>query len=158
MWLTPLPQHAQGKLVYYSEQWLFESVAEFRGYDLSPYHERCGIAAMSPADLGRIAWVRVDGQPWYGPCLVVDVADRAHFARAVYYIGEVAEVSGRVRELFGFRSGADGYVWIGACPPALDALPPAETYFPPLEIDTLEPERQYSMWPYPPQELPTGCW
>lgn len=156
-WMTPLPQHAQGKLVYYGPQYLSEANAEFRGYDLAPYWQRCGVAVMSPADLGRTVWLRVDGGEWIGPCLAVDVAARIHFARAVWYVREIVEVPQSVRDLLGFENGVPGYTWIGACPPAVSDLPPAEAYDPPLDVDTLTPDARYSMFPYPPQELPAEC-
>lgn len=156
-WMTPLPQHASGKLVYYGPQYLVEANAEYRGYDLAPYWERCGVAVMSPADLGKTLWVRSNDSEWIGPCLAVDVAARGHFARAVWYVEEIVEVPKTIRDKIGFKSGVPGYVWMGACPPPLDLIQPSEPYAPPLDIDIYTPGVHYDMWPYPEQELPGEC-
>ncbi len=154
-WTTPMPQHAVGKLVWYGSQNLVEANAEYRGYDLTGYKDRCGVATMSPTDLGKVMWLRAPTRTgWYGPCLAVDVAARIHFARAVYYVNEIVEVSTKVRDLYGFENGIWGEVYVGACPPPLLMLRDAELYSPPLERDIYRPEQRYSFYPYPAQELP----
>lgn len=155
MWLTPLPQHAEGKLVYYGSQALVEANADWHSYDLSPYRDRCGGALMSPANLGHIFWVRVPGRNWYGPCLSVDVAQRSHFYDYVYRVKDIAEVASNIRDLYGFVHGINGEVWVGACPP-LDRSQP-EPYLPPISWDFAPFERTPSFYPYPPQELPVRC-
>lgn len=150
-WLTPLPQHAAGKLVYYGPQYLSEANADYRGYDLSPYWNRCGVAVMSPADLGRMVWVRKPGGEWLGPCLAVDVAARIHFARAVWYVGEIVDVPKSVRDALGFEFGMPGEAWIGQCPQEGEA----QAYDPPkVFVDEVGPNPNFV---YPPQELPASC-
>ena len=151
-WLTPLPQHAEGRLVRYGPQYLVEANAEFRGYDLSPYRDRCGLAAMSPADLGRILWLRLPGGEWYGPCLVVDVAMRKHFYTYVQEYQEIVEVGDRQRKLLGdWPSSAWGEVFVGRCPPRLGQ---------PILYrltDVRQGGPHSSFYPYPAQEIPARC-
>lgn len=162
-WLTPMPIYAQGKLVWYGNQRLVEANAEYRGYDLSFYKERCGVAVMSPTDLGKIVWIRprpVEGEPlgpWYGPCLSVDVAARAHFARTIGFMREIAEVSTIIKEEFGFEYGVWGQIYVGQCPsPTLDLLRP-DDYDPELVEDKYNAHIAYSLYPYPEQEIPIDC-
>lgn len=154
-WNTPMPQHAAGKLVVYGPQYLVEANAEWHGYDLAPYTDRCGVSAMSPADLGRVIWMRLPGGAWYGPCLTVDVSKRSQFAYVVYYVGELVEVARPQAKRFGFEYGAEGEVWVGLCPP--DAESEAAPYAPPLEVDIYRPGKSYPMYPYPAQQWPVDC-
>ena len=153
-WLTPSPAHAEGLLVRYCPADLVEQVAAFRGYDLSPYRDRCGVSLISPADLGRVVWLRVPGGEWYGPCLAMDAANRAHFHRIVYRNREVAEVPNALAARFGFCCGAPGEIYIGRCPP--DGAGEPREYRPPLALDAPDSYTP-SMWPYPAQELPRQC-
>ncbi len=152
-WLTPMPAHAQGLLVVYGSQQLVEANAAFHGYDLSPYRDRCGLSAISPADLGRVMWIRTGGD-WYGPCLAVDVAAIRDFYNVVYVNGEIAEIGRLQSDLFGFRYSAFGEVAVSLCPPALSSAP--QWYSPPLR-EAAPGQIEPSMWPYPPQEFPTDC-
>ena len=154
-WLTPLPQHASGLLVNYGSQYVIERAAAYRDYDLSPYRERCGLATVTPVHLGRIAWVRAPGGPWYGPCLVTDTQQMAHFYWGVWVVKEIAEVTRPVAALLGFRSGMPGEVWIGACPPDGGSQP--TPYLPPLEWYNGEPRPIFGTPTYPAQELPAHC-
>lgn len=152
-WLTPLPTHAQGWLVNYGSQNVVEAVAAYRGYDLAPYPERCGVSAMSPADLGQLAWLRLPDGEWYGPCLVMDVAAREHFEQYVRN-GEVLEIPRWLAERLGFTHGALGESFIGACPPVPESAP--EWYLPTWRYDP-RPTITPSMYPYPAPQLPVDC-
>lgn len=152
-WLTPQPSSSIGLLVNYGSQQLIEDQAWYRGYDLEGYWERCGIASISPAHLGQVAWVRTDGE-WLGPCLVVDVMARHHFYRGVYWIGEVAEVPRWVASKLRFENGVQGEVWFGRCPPEAGTVA-GEEYRPPLLWDW--GDTQPIFWPFPPQQLPGIC-
>ena len=158
-WLTPMPQHAAGKIGYYGPQYLAEANADFHGYDLAPYIDRCGLAVMSPADLGKIVWLRAGDSEWYGPCLGVDVAQRVHFYDYVTRIGELVEVPQSVREHFGFEWVVTGEVWVGACPPGRVTQPEsyAELVTQTATWDHAPFERTPSFAPYPPQQWPEDC-
>jgi len=148
-----MPTHAEGLLVAYGSQGLVEANAEYRGYDLSPYWQRCGVATMSPADLGKIIWLKVDGGEWLGPCLAVDVAAQVDFDRIVYKMHEVAEVPFWMAEMMGFENGGWGQVYIGDCSPGDGSV--AQTYAP-LKTEW-QGEARPLFWPYPTQELPRDC-
>jgi hypothetical protein len=151
-WLSPMPQHSMGLLVNYGDQSYIEGNAEFRGYDLSHYPRRCGVASVTPSLLGRIVWVRRENTAWYGPCLVVDVMARHHFYDGVYVKHEILEVPRWLCDWLGFQNGAQGYVWVGQHPP--DRAPgPAREHQPWLTLDTGQ-DAHPLFWPYPPQQLP----
>lgn len=154
-WMTPAPRHTYGRLVRYGPQSLIEANAEYRGYDLSPYPHRCGVAAISPANLGQIVWLRLPSGEWQGPCLAVDVAARSDFARIVYHVQEIAEVPDRLAELFGFENGAWGEAAFSACPPSEPSMP--KQYQPRLQTDDDHSESSPLFWPYPEQQLPQEC-
>ena len=154
VWLTPSPRHAQGLLVRYGPQWLVEQVAEYRGYDLSPYSDRCGVSLISPSDLGRVVWIKQADGSWYGPCLAMDAAAREHFAWIVYNNWEVAEVPNFLAEKMGFCCGQMGEIFIGICPP-VDSTP--EFYRPPKIWETDPGTVTPSMYPYPAQVFPGEC-
>lgn len=154
-WLTPAPAHAYGRLVRYGPQYLVEANADYRGYDLSPYPERCGVAAISPANLGQIVWVRLPGGDWQGPCLAVDVAARSDFARIVYYVQEIVEVSNDIAAFFGFEYGIWGEAAFSVCPPSEASMP--KSYQPRLQTDDDHSEPNPLFWPYPEQQLPQAC-
>lgn len=155
-WLTPQPQLSVGYLVNYGDQSVVEGMAWWRDYDLAPYYRRCGIAAMSPVHIGRIAWVRVEGGPWNGPCLVLDVVAQHDYARAVYDLGEIAEVPRWLAHRLGFENGLEGQVWFGVCPPPTEDWTIARPYAPRLRWS--EPgERRPHFDRYKAQELPGHC-
>src|SRR3989304_7199129 len=89
---APQPQLSAGLLVTYGNQQLVQANAAYRGYDLGQLPDECGLAAISPAMLGAVAWVRVPGGRWLGSCLVVDVAGRTHAYESIYVRQEVAGV------------------------------------------------------------------
>lgn len=153
-WLTGQPIHAQGRLIRYGPDSLTALVAHNLGYDLTPY--KCGVAMPSPADLGKIVWLRVGNGPWYGPCLSMDVARRQDFYEIVYRRREVAEVSDSTRAALGnFPSSAWGETFLGECPPPDGD--PAYIFEPKLIWDTPPHEQTPSNYPYPAQEMPGEC-
>lgn len=165
--ITPLPSDVPlyGKFVNYGGQQLVEANAAFHGYDLSPYWNRCGAAAMSPVDLGRIFYVMPTEGPAagqvIGPCVFIDSSQRTsgHFTYSVYTLGETVEAGGNLRDALGLEYGLWGYVWVGLCPPddwsELDLT--TEIYRPPLVIDEPPYEADPRYYPYPPQEMPIDC-
>lgn len=153
--MIPQPQYSKGLLVDYGDRSYIEGNAQYRGYDLSPYFHRCGIASISPAHLGRIAWVRVDGAKFYGPCLVVDVMAQ-HDACAGIRRGEIAEIPRYIMEWFGARNGVQGYVWFGVCPPPTEDWRLPRVYKPRMHWSR-PGERRPNFWPWPEQELPELC-
>ena len=106
---------------------------------------------MSPADLGKVVWVRADGFDWYGPCLAVDVAARTDFLGYVNDLHEIAEVGKPLRDLFGFESSVPGEIWVGQCP--------RENSMPMIYRVKPEYSRELtpSFYPYPKQEMPREC-
>jgi len=166
-WSAPQPMYSAGLIVIYGNQNLVEANAIFRDYDLSRYPNRCGISAISPAQLGKVAWVRIPGGGWIGPCGVIDAVARADAYRAIYETREIAEVTWDMAAALGFTNGGQwGQIFFGLCPP-IDgihtqgqewsdyAVP--ELYAPPLVIDYDASEPHRSFYPYPIQQRPTVC-
>lgn len=155
-WMTPQPKYSMGLLVNYGDRSYLEGNAQYRHYDLSPYHNRCGIASISPAHLGQIAWLRTETTKWYGPCLVVDVMARHHACQGIYNKHEIAEIPRDIANWFGFENGAGGYVYFDRCPPPTDDWLIPRRYRPPLKFDDGS-ERHPLFWPYPDQQMPVPC-
>ncbi len=153
-WMTPAPRHAEGLLVYYGPDWLAEANADYRGYSLNGFRDRCGLAVMSPADVGKVVWVRLLSGEWYGPCLAVDVGARHDFYDLVYMKREVAEVTTTLRDLLKFKYGSSGWgeIYVGLCPPEGESK--AEEYQPLLSYSQ---EPSPTFWPYPKQQWPMEC-
>lgn len=157
-WGYPQPVYSSGLLVTYGSQSLVEANADYRSYDLSVYPDRCGLSGISPAGLGRIAYVRTAGSDWIGPCLVVDAVGKVDAYGSIYDRHEIAEVSRSVAEELGFQYGSEGFIWFGLCPPNPDSLwPQPQPYSPPLVWDTGEPDGHRSWGPYPSQQIPIDC-
>ncbi len=154
VWLTAMPSHVIGNFVYYGPQYLIESNAAYRGYDLSFYRDRCGMSAISPADLGKIVWIKVDDGSFYGPCLFVDVGAWEDYYTLVYVNREIAELGEIQRAMLGFKSIQDGELSVSLCPPGKKSRP--EVYQPPLEWSNslVYPVSNY---PYPKQQMPVEC-
>ena len=95
-WMTALPNHASGTIVNYGDSQLMQDQAIYRDYDLNGYVS--GIAVMSPSDLGRPFWIRVNNV-WYGPFLAVDTSTRHDFCDNVGYRREVAEVPSNIMRI-----------------------------------------------------------
>lgn len=151
-WMTPMPQHSRGLLVYYGSDELALANAHYRGYTLDGFKDHCGLSVMSPADLGKIVWVRLSKYEWYGPCLGIDVGARQDFYRLIYKNKEVVEISTTLRNRLGFVNGIKGEVWVGKCPPTEEDLP--LVYQPPLAFSY---ERNPLFWPVTPQQFPVPC-
>lgn len=152
-WVAPEPVHSWGKIYNYGGRSVIEATAEFRGYDLSLYPERCGLSAISPAHLGQLAWVRVEHSGWIGPCLVVDAVARSDAYGLIYERHEIAEVPRWLANRLGFEYGAWGEVYFGLCPPVYEWSVP-QAYAPPLVVDTPPYEPYRSWYPYPEQQRP----
>lgn len=155
VWMTPMPKHSQGLLVLYGNERLSEANAQYRGYSLDGF--KCGLAAMSPADLGKVVWIRTGGRPWYGPCLSVDTSARKDFYANVYVRGEIAEVDIRGAIALEFKYGVVGEAYVGLCPPRVKSIP--KWYEPKLKIDywTANDSYLHSFWPYQKQQYPIDC-
>jgi len=153
-WMTPMPKQANGLLVLYGPPSLAQINAEFHGYDLKDY--ACGLSLMSPADLGKVVWVRKKDGKWFGPCLSIDTARRQDFWDYVYNKHEVAEVDSRAADALGFDHGIKGEVYVGLCPPDHGQ---AVDYNPDLAFDEFTQNDSYMhyFWPYPPQQRPCLC-
>lgn len=156
VWMTPMPKHSQGWLVLYGNERLSIANAVYRGYDITDY--ACGLAVMSPSDLGKTVWVKAPGADWFGPCLAVDTSGRADFFANVYHRGEIAEVDIRAAEELGFRYGVQGEAYVGICPPKFDISTP-EYYEPQVSIDYFTQDVSYlsAYWPYPKQQELVDC-
>jgi len=96
-WMTSTPEHTYGKMVFYGYG-AMEATAEYRGFDTSD----CigNIALMSPIDIGRKAWIKVDSE-WYGPFCSVDCARKGDMYSIVVIREEVVEVDIHFAEKFG---------------------------------------------------------
>lgn len=154
-WLTPMVGANQGWIVNYGNQRLVEANAEWHGYELSFYPDRCGFATMSPANLGQIGWFQRSNGSWYGPCLAVDVSAMKDFYANVWVRHEVAEVGPSIRRELNFEYGEIGVVFMGKCPRRGAVVHP---YIPPLKWNhDGKAAKAPSMWPYPPQQMPLDC-
>jgi hypothetical protein len=151
-WMTPMPTHSKGLLVYYGPQWLIQANADYRGYDLSPYNNRCGVSAISPSDIGKVVWLRVETD-WFGPCLTIDVGARHDYPTQVYKTGEIAEVADWMRDMFRFPYGSSrpGEVYVGLCPPAEESQ---ARFYRPEPAWSPEPSPLFHV---PPQQYPIDC-
>lgn len=154
VWLTPSPTHARGLLVTYGPDSLANANAIYRGYSLDAFRDRCGLSVMSPADLGRIVWVRLNDGSWYGPCSGVDVSARHDFYDNVYVRHEIAEVTYTLRDKlrFVYGSSQQGQIYIGLCPPTVRTIP--VRYEPkPLKFSG----EKNPLIAFPRQEQPVDC-
>jgi len=90
-WMTPAPTYMTGNLVFYGP-YAMDATAEYRGIDYEK--EGCigGVSLMSPIDIGKKVWVKVD-KTWYGPFCVVDCARRGDMYSIVVFRDEVIEVN-----------------------------------------------------------------
>lgn len=153
-WSTPQPKLSSGLLVVYGNQYLVEANADWHGYNLTDVPERCGLSAISPAHLGQLAYVRVDGHDWVGPCVVVDAVSRKDAYESIYDRHEIAEISRQTAAELGFAYGGPGYIWFGPCPPILE-LPRA--YRPSMTLDYQPYDYTPSFYPYSKQIETAKC-
>jgi hypothetical protein len=150
---APQPTLSRGLLVNYGSQQVVLANFAYHGYDRAPTHG-CGLASISPAMLGRLAWVSVDGVKWIGPCLVVDVVGRDAAFDSIFGRHEIAEIPRWMAQALGFEHGHAGFVSFSQCPP--HSVSGAQPY---------APARETWRWPwapepyrsYPAQELPESC-
>lgn len=156
-WAAPQPRHSSGLLVIYGSQRLVEANAAWHGYDLGLVPGRCAISAISPRMLGRLAYVRLPGQSWHGPCVVVDAVGRGDAFDSIWGRHEIGEITWSMAADLGFLNGGrQGEIYFGPCPPDERERSLPEAYDPP---------RDYSIWPYsyerfdpyPLQQLPIDC-
>lgn len=153
-WMTPMPTHTQGLIDLYGGVGLAEANAEYHGYSLDGYD--CGLAVMSPADLGRTVWVRADRSPWIR-CLAVDVSARKDFYANVKIRQLIAEVDIRAANVMQFQYGKPGEAYVGDCPPRIAESVPVP-YKPPIKIDWLTGDLSlYPFKKYPEQDRPKSC-
>lgn len=117
--MTAAPHHSKGLLVLYGNDSLAKANAEYRNYDITNFHQDCGVALMSPADLGKIVWIRLPDGSYYGPCLSIDTGARHDFYDLIYVKHEIAEVTETLAKRLRFPHGssAQGEIYIGQCPP-----------------------------------------
>lgn len=155
VWLTAMPSYVKGNFVYYGPQYLIQANADFRGYTLVPFRDQCGMSAISPADLGKIVWIRLDDGSWYGPCTFVDVGAWHDYYSLVYVKHEIAELGEVQRAMLDFVSIREGVLSVGLCPPGNNSSQP-EKYQPPLEWNN-SPVYPVSNYPYPKQQMPVDC-
>lgn len=158
LWAQAPPAYSEGLLVVYGGNLLIESNALYHGYDLGPYPDRCGLSGISPSSLGKIAWVRLDGSDWVGPCLVVDAVAQVDAYASIYERHEVAEVSRDTAAALGFEYGQWGYVFWGSCPPPADSLHYSAMPYAPELTPYQEPYTgPRSFAPYANQQMPVSC-
>ncbi len=145
-WFTPQPVHTVGKATWYAPG-LMRATAEYRGMELEGFVD--GVSLYSPADIGKVVWIKRSGFVWEGPFLVVDCSQRNHMFTTVTYIGEVVEVSFETARRWGMVTGSyEDYreidwmirnveLFIGELPPA-DAEPIsyAEWFLDMVEFDS----------------------
>ncbi len=153
-WITPQPQLSIGLIGVYGGQQLVEANAQFHGYNLGPT-VGCGLSSISPAHLGKLAWISFDGYNYIGPCLVVDVVARGDAYGSIYQRHEIAEIRRSDLERFGLEWGKTGYIWFGYCPPIFTT--PAEEYRPVLKWDYEPFDWTPSFFPYPKQQEVKKC-
>lgn len=134
----------------YGSDYVLKASAEYRGWDVSPYKDI--ISGMSPSDLGKVAWVRLEDGTYYGPLLVGDSGARHDFYKLVYVNHEIAEIGNRLRELMGFTYSEWGEVVVSLCPPASDSIP--VRYQPYLKWDS-SGGLDWREWPK--QQMPVNC-
>lgn len=154
-WVQPQPELSRGLLVVYGGQQLIQANADWHGYSLHPTHD-CGLASISPAMLGKLAWVSLDGIHWHGPCLVVDVTARGDALDSIFVRHEIAEISRQMAADLGFDHGAWGYIYFGNCPYTSQELIP-QPYQPPFMLDNPPLDWTPSFYPYPKPEQPDVC-
>lgn len=146
-----MPRHASGRLVRYGGDYLARVNADFHGYTLPA--SGCGLAVMSPADLGKLVWVRVPGGPWVGPCRSVDVAKRTDFLAYVNDLEEIVEITDSTRAQLGITENVFGEAYVGQCPPERETM--AAVYHVNPRFST-EPTPSFCC-PYAEQEREVKC-
>lgn len=96
-WMTSAPEHFYGKMTFYAYG-AMDATAEYRGIS----YNDCigGVSLMSPNDIGRKVWIKIDGE-WYGPFCSVDCARRGDIYSIIVIREEAVEVNIRFAEEMG---------------------------------------------------------
>jgi hypothetical protein len=108
-WRTPAPIYSSGRAVWYAEgimeanEWLRW---EWGQIPAPPSDYLDGVALMSPADIGKTAWLR-GPLGWEGPFIVVDCAQWDDMYWIVKYRQEVVEVGWETRQRWGMLTPLD---------------------------------------------------
>jgi len=136
-WFQPAPVYTKGNMVFYAPL-LMESTAHYHKIDLDGYLG--GVALMSPADMGKEVWIKVEGI-WYGPFISVDCARIRDMYGVIGSRGEVVEVGFEtavmlgMAELTGYSNGykyktiqavKEVEVWIGELPEEVGRYKPID--------------------------------
>jgi len=162
-WYTPAPVHITGSATFYAPG-VMRATANYRGMDLTGYLD--GVAMMSPADIGRVVWLRRPGLDWEGPFLVVDCARRNDMYNVIVHRHEVVEVGFRTALGWGMVDGTakswktltwrlDGIeVWKGRYLPSSELMMPVvykDWWLSMVEYATgWEKMPVHNEWPSPP--------
>lgn len=88
-WMSPMPMYVSGNAVFYAP-YVMDATAEYRGIDYDEYGCIGGVSLMSPIDIGKKVWVKVNGD-WIGPFCSVDCARRGDMYSIVVIREEVVE-------------------------------------------------------------------
>lgn len=153
-WMTGTPQYTSGRMVFYHPG-VMQATAEYRGID----YDDCvgGVSLMSPIDIGRKVWIKVNDE-WHGPFCVVDCAKKGDMYSVVVYRQEVIEVDFSFAEQMGMATLLDDithdyevHEWY------LDV----EVWLPPADYQTQEPNPagdpiHYPTWWFENAEYATG--
>ena len=117
-WFTPTEETlVSGNIKYYNQD-VMERVAVNRGYidNTSLYREwlreygvEGAVSLMRHGDIGRKAWLVVDG---FSPIkvLVIDCVEKAHYLRRVVKQGDIAEVGWKLAKVFDMRGPIKGMI------------------------------------------------
>jgi len=112
-WMKPAPRYTSGKMVFYGP-YAMDATAAYREIDYQ--EEGClgGIALMSPIDIGKKAWIKVEDL-WYGPFCVVDCARKGDMYSIISTRGEAVEINFDFAHKMGMVSAFNGsyeiYKW-----------------------------------------------
>ena len=90
-WMKPAPRYTSGKMVFYGP-YAMDATAAYRGINYQEKGCLGGISLMSPIDIGKKAWVKVEDL-WYGPFCVVDCAKKGDMYSIVVTRREAVEVN-----------------------------------------------------------------
>lgn len=101
-WMTPAPNYIEGKMVFYGPN-VMRATAEYRDIDYEEMGCIDGVSLMSPIDIGKKVWIKVENK-WHGPFCSVDCARKGDMYSIVVTRDEVIEVSFNFAESLGMVS------------------------------------------------------
>lgn len=101
-WLTPAPNYIQGKMVFYGPS-VMKATADYRGIDYEEMGCIGGVSLMSPIDIGKRVWIKVENK-WHGPFCSVDCARKGDMYSIIVDRDEVVEVEFGFSESLGMTS------------------------------------------------------